>query len=58
MSLQVNQNNLYIFKTSISGDGTITNEKVEKLKDDGFIDADVDVDVDVEEKNNNEAHDQ
>ncbi len=28
----VSQNNLYIFKTSISGDGTITNEKIEKPK--------------------------
>ncbi len=35
--LQVNQNNLYIFKTSISGDGTITNEKIEKPKDEEAI---------------------
>ncbi len=46
--LQVNQNNLYIFKTSISGDGTITNERVEKPREDDILD------VKTKEKNNGE----
>ncbi len=40
-SLQVNQNNLYISKTSISGDGTITDEKIERPRDAEIIDLDV-----------------